>query len=242
MRSLPELSALARRARLAIDMSGTPSPAPANGSAVGWFRITADAGDRAQVYVYDTIGWDVTAGDFIKELSQITAPTIDLRVNSEGGFVWDGIDIYSALKGHPSRVEALVTGIAASAASVVVMAADHIAIEQAGRMMIHRSAGMAWGNMNDLRSLADVLEGIDQSAAEIYQARAGGTESAWLDAMNATTWYAGQKAVDAHLADAVIGNKTAPPPGAPADEPAAPQDRASQMIRARARARLQRKG
>lgn len=237
MRSLHELTQLACRAR-AVSARNVTMLDPSNGSESGWFRITGAADtDRAQVFVYDDIGWDVTAAEFIKELSAITAPVIDLRVNSPGGYVWDGIDIYSAIKGHPSRVEALITGIAASAASMLVMAADHIAIEQAGRMMIHRSSGLAIGNMHAMREMSDVLEGIDQSAAEIYQARAGGEVSAWLAAMDKTTWYPGQQAVDANLADAVVGNKKK-------DDPGPPEDLASQVIRARARARayMHRKG
>jgi ATP-dependent protease ClpP protease subunit len=228
MRSLPDLIQLADRAR-ALAFRNAADLNPGNNSAQGWYRVTGQADERAQVYVYDTIGWDTPASEFVKELAAITAPTIDLRVNSPGGLVWDGLDIYSALKGHPARVEAAITGVAASAASVVVMAADHIAIEQAGRMMIHRSSGLVIGNMHDLRETADVLEGIDQSAAEIYQARAGGEVGAWLAAMDKTTWYPGQKAVDANLADAVIGNKTK-------DSPPPAEERATQLIRARARA------
>lgn len=234
MRSLPDLIQLADRAR-AVAALGADDLNPGNGSPQGWYRITGAADERAQVYVYDTIGWDVTAAEFVKDLATITAPVIDMRVNSPGGFVWDGLDMYSAIKGHPSRVEALITGVAASAASMLVMAADHIAVEQAGRMMIHRSAGLAIGNMHAMREMADVLEGIDQSAAEIYQARAGGPVDAWLTAMDKTTWYPGQKAVDAGLADAVVGNKTK-------DSPAPPEDLATQLIRARARARAYLKG
>jgi len=234
MRSLPDLTALADRAR-SLGFRNAADLAPGNGSAQGWYRVTGQAEERAQVYVYDTIGWDTPASEFVRALSEITAPIIDMRVNSPGGLVWDGLDIYSALKGHPSRVEAVVTGIAASAASVILQGADHIAVEQAARIMIHRSSGIAIGNMHDLRETADVLEGIDQSAAEIYQARAGGPVDAWLAAMDKTTWYPAAAAVEAGLADTVIGNKTknAPPPP--------PEDRASQLVRARARAYL-RKG
>jgi len=230
MRSLPDLTALADRARtlgiLNLDASG-----PANQSVQGWYRITGQAEERAQVYVYDTIGWDTPASELVRALAEITAPTIDLRINSPGGAVWDGLDIYSALKGHPSRVEAVVTGVAASAAALVAMAADHLAVEQAARMMIHRSSGGVIGNMHDLRETADILESLDASIADIHQARAGGPADAWLAAMDKTTWYTAAAAVEAGLADTVIGNKTkdkdAPPP---------PEDRASQLVRARARA------
>lgn len=231
MRSLHDLTALADRART-LAFRNAADLSPGNNSAKGWYRVTGQADDRAQVYVYDTIGWDTEAAEFVKALAEITAPVIDMRVNSPGGLVWDGLDIYSALKGHPSRVEAVVTGIAASAASLILQAADHIAVEQAGRVMIHRSSGIAIGNMHDLRETADVLEGIDQSAAEIYQARAGGPVDAWLAAMDKTTWYPATAAVEAGLADTVIGNKTK-------DAPPAPEDRATQLVRARARARAQ---
>ena len=230
MRPLNELTALADRART-LAFRNSADLTPGNSSDQGWYRITGQADERAQVYVYDTIGWDTPASEFVRSLAEITAPVIDMRVNSPGGLVWDGLDIYSALKGHSARVEATVTGIAASAASLIVQAADGIAVEQAARMMIHRSSGLAIGNMHDLRETADVLEGIDQSAAEIYQARAGGPVDAWLAAMDKTTWYPAQAAIDAKLADTIIGNKSK-------DNASSPEDRASQIVRARARAYL----
>lgn len=231
MTPLAKLTLMSVKARMLFAQNASILE-PMNARGAGWFNVTnADSPERAQVYVYDTIGWDTPASDFVKEVNAITAPVIDVRINSGGGFVWDGIDMYAALKEHPSRVEVAVTGIAASAASVVAMAADHIAVEKAAKMMIHRSSGGAWGNMHDLREVADVLQAIDDSAAEIYQARAGGPVDAWLQAMDKTTWYKAQEAVDAKLADAVIDNKTKTP------EPP-PEDRASQMIRARARVYL----
>ncbi|MDM4723407.1 ATP-dependent Clp protease proteolytic subunit [Micromonospora sp. WMMA1363] len=174
--------------------------------------------------MYDTIGWDTTAGELVRALDDITAPVIDLRINSPGGLVWDGMDIYSALKGHPARVEAAVTGVAASAASLVAMAADHIAVEQPARMMIHRRPG--W------RSATPVTCGTPRTYWSHSTGRSPRSTSpgrwaadAWLDAMDRTTWYTAAEAVAAGLADAVISNKTK------SDPDPEPEDRNSQIIR-----------
>ncbi|WP_307961927.1 head maturation protease, ClpP-related [Salinispora arenicola] len=197
--SLSDLAALADRAR-ALAVRNDADTRPGATSSQGWYRVTGQSEDRARVYVYDTIGWDTAASDLVRALDDITAGEIVLRINSPGGLVWDGLDIYSALKGHPARVEAAVTGVAASAASLVAMAADHIAVEQPARMMIHRASGLAIGNARDLRDTADVLESLDASIAQIYQSRAGGPVDAWAQAMDHTTWYTAAEAVAAGLA------------------------------------------
>lgn len=161
-----------------------------------------NAADRAEVYVYDVIGdWGVSAGDIVAELRAIGDLPIDLHINSEGGSVFDGLAIYNALRNHSKPVTAYVDALAASAASFIAMAANHIVIAKNASMMIHDAIGFAFGNAADMRALADLLDESSETIAEIYDDHAGGGVSHWRDLMRAETWFRGQAAIDAGLAD-----------------------------------------
>jgi ATP-dependent protease ClpP protease subunit len=195
-----------------------------------WWKIGNTDGDRAEVFIYGYIGddWaeeDVTAASFTKTLRAITAPVIDLRVNSPGGAVFDGIAIYTALLDHPATVDVTVDGVAASAASFVSMAGDTVAMQKPAKMMIHDASGIVLGNAADMQEMADLLNELSDTIAGIYADRAGGTVAKWRDAMKTETWYSAAAAVEAGLADQVVNDTTE----------SAPEDRRSQVIRARAR-------
>jgi len=221
--SLDELLALAERGRAMVRRP----------TATGdWYRVANADGDRAELYIYGVIGddWfdeDVTAASFVKELKAITAPSLDLHINSPGGLVFDAIAIHAALKNHPAKVDVSVDGLAASAASFVAMAGDTVAIEKPAKMMIHDAAALAWGTSKDMRQMADFLEEISDTIAGVYADRAGGDVATWREAMGAETWYSAHEAVAAGLADRVLN-----------DKPSTPEDRRSQLVRARARATL----
>lgn len=198
-----------------------------------WFKVAGEAADRAEVRIYGAIGsdWDegdVTAARFVDQLKQITAPVIDLHINSPGGLVFDGIAIYSALLNHPARVEVHVDGIAASAASFVAMAGDRVEMEKPAKLMIHDAGGLVLGNAADMREMADLLDELSDTIAGIYADRAGGTAARWREAMRAETWYSASAAVKAGLADAVANDRSSAPDN----------HRRSQLIRARARVHL----
>lgn len=204
---------------------------PTNGKPEWSFRIENAAKGRAKVYIYDVVGgWDLNAGDFVQKLHALDVAGIDLHVNSPGGFVFDGVAIYSALKNHKADVTTYVDGVAASAASFVAMAGDEIVVEKPARMMIHDAQAVGVGNAADMREYADLLDETSDTIAGIYADRAGGKPADWRAAMLANagsgTWYSAHAAVDAGLADRV------------ANDSPAPEDRASQLIRARARVLL----
>lgn len=202
-----------------------------------WFKVTNAGAERAEVLIYDVIGdWGLTASDFVSALRGITAKAIDLHINSPGGLVFDAVAIYSALKNHPAKVDVSIDGIAASAASFVAMAGDTVAIEKPAKMMIHDAGGLCIGDPNDMREMADLLDDVSDTIAEIYADRAGGTVGSWRAAMGKETWYSSDQAVSAGLADRIATNSKSN------GTAAAPEDRRSQLIRARARVHLGRGG
>lgn len=173
------------------------------------FRVTM--ADVPKMYVFGVIGgYDNDSSDFVQALNGIDAKSIDVHVNSPGGFVYDGVAMYEALKSHPATVAMHIDGLAASAASFLSQAGDSVDIAQAGRMMIHDAQGVGIGSPADMREYADLLDAVSDDISGIYAARAGGKPAAWRTAMTATTWYSSQQAVDAKLADR-IANTTGGP-------------------------------
>ncbi|KRE72592.1 head maturation protease, ClpP-related [Arthrobacter sp. Soil762] len=171
-----------------------------------WFRMETDeAGTSAEVYIYDVIDsfWGVNAGDFVKELQALDVETINLRVNSPGGSVFDGVAIMNALRRHQAKVVATVDGLAASAASFIIQAADEVVMGKNTELMIHDASALCWGNAKDMADTAEILNRISGTIAGIYAERAGGTADEWREAMLAETWYTAEEAVEAGLADRI---------------------------------------
>jgi len=170
-----------------------------------WYRITNQAADEAEVMLYDEVGWfGATADEFINDLRGITAPNILLRVNSPGGSVTEGIAIANALRSHPASVTVQVDGIAASIASVIAMAGDRVRMMPNALLMVHEASGLCVGDAAEMIKMAEVLGKISDNIAGAYAARAGGTEAEWRQVMKNETWYRGEEAVAAGLADEVV--------------------------------------
>ncbi len=173
-----------------------------------WFTIENRA-DSADLFIFDAImDFGVTAGEFQRQLNDIKAPRINLFINSPGGLVHDGVAIYNALKQHPAKVHAQVQGIAASIASVILMAGDTREMSPGSLLMIHPAHGLVMGNAGDMRQMADALDKMTNSIAGIYATRSGKDTSHWQSLMTAETWFNDREAVVAGLADSVVGEAT----------------------------------
>lgn len=184
---------------------------PKNVAPRTWYKITNLATDSAEVAIYDEIGiWGVTASDFMAELSGASVKNLTLRINSPGGDVFDGLAILNSIRSHPANVHVIVDGLAASAASFIAMAGDKVEMAPNSMMMIHEASGLCMGNSEDMRDLADLLDKTSANIANIYAGRSGRSSEEHRKAMQAETWYSDQEAVDAGLADAVIGSEAKP--------------------------------
>lgn len=179
---------------------------PQNRAARGqqeWFQIRAE-GPSAEIRIFDEIGtWGITAQDFIAELDAVDASTLTVHLNSPGGDVFDGIAIANALRDHPANVTVVVDALAASIASVVMLAGDTVVMNRNSQVMIHDAWGVVGGNAKDMRDMAGVLDKVSNNIASAYADRAGGKPREWRDLMLAETWFDAQEAVNAGLADRV---------------------------------------
>lgn len=165
-----------------------------------WYRINNLADGPTQLYIYDEIGFSgITANDLIADMAGVAGP-IDVRLNSPGGEVNDGLAIYNFLMAREG-VNIYVDGIAASIASVIAMAGDKVFIAPSAQMMVHNPFSGMIGDADDFRAMADQLDENRDNIANIYAARTGKPVNHWSKVMKNTGWYRGQEAIDAGLAD-----------------------------------------
>lgn len=150
----------------------------------------------------------VSAETFQREIRAMGGD-IELRINSPGGDVFAARAMAQAIREHPGKVTAYVDGVAASAASLLAVTAAETVMAPGSMMMIHEAWTIALGNKGDFLATAALLEKIDASIVETYQAKAGGEPEAWAAAMAAETWYTAAEAVAAGLADRVSEAKPA---------------------------------
>lgn len=148
----------------------------------------------------------VDAADIVKKLAATPdAKAVNVRINSGGGSAFDGIAIHSALKRYKGDVVVHVEGLAASAASVIAMAGDTINIATGGMIMIHSASTATGGNAKELRKQAETLAKLDEQMANIYIDRTGQSLKDVLALMEAETWFTAEEAVEAGLADEIVG-------------------------------------
>lgn len=150
--------------------------------------------------------WGMSATEFAAELDALPEgiDTIELRINSGGGEVFEALTVMNALRSHPARVVAVVEGMAASAASFIAASADETVMMPNSRLMIHPVRGVVYGTAPDLRTAADFFDELTLESAQIYATKSGTPADEWLDIMEAgDRWYSADEAVQAGLADRV---------------------------------------
>ena len=159
------------------------------------------------VTLYDEIGFlGTTASDFAERLRDAGDGDITLRVNSPGGDVYEGLAIMNQLRNHAGKVTAYVEGLAASAASfIVVGGADELIMNRNSELMIHDAMSVVSGNAEEITTALAGLERASENIASIYAEKAGGDSEPWREAMRAETWFTAEEAVEAGLADSVGG-------------------------------------
>ena len=169
--------------------------------------ITNKGGGKAEICLYDEIDafFGVGAKEFKKQLDALgEVDEITLRINSPGGSVWEGMTVLAMLNAHPAKIITRVEGLAASMASVVAMAGDAIEMPENAFMMIHNPADIAWGDAEEIRKTAEILDQVKDALVNIYARRTGRTATeiaAWMDD---ETWMDGPTCKERGFCTAVL--------------------------------------
>ncbi len=148
-------------------------------------------GEWQKYYPEDKAPKDVQ--DFLDQLNGVSR--INVHINSGGGSVFGGIAIYNILKRHNAEITVYVEGLAASIASVIAMAGDRIIIPENAQMMIHKPSSITWGNADDMRKEADILDGCQKVILNTYMqhTKEGVTPEQINALIDAETWKNGKE-------------------------------------------------
>lgn len=155
--------------------------------------------------VYDFLGREAVSPK--KLLDQLPEDNSDvvIEVNSQGGVVNAGSEIYTALRNYKGNVTAEVTGMAGSSASFAIMGADKVVISPTAQIMIHKASFReVSGNSDDLDRASDALKSIDKSIINAYVAKTGIDEATLMDMMKKETYMSAHEAVELGFADEVM--------------------------------------
>lgn len=184
-----------------------PKPVAVNRDAK-WFEIKNQTADSADIYLYDEISpWlqGTSAQGVIAQLRNLKdVKTLNVHINSPGGSVFEGVAIYNALARHPGDVIVHVDGLAASIASVIMLAGKEIRIAENAMVMIHDPSCGCFGGSKDLRKQADVLDMIKDSIVNVYTARTGKKRETVAKMMTEETWMTAEDAVKEKFADSKV--------------------------------------
>lgn len=139
--------------------------------------------------------------ELVREYLDDVTTDIVIRLNSYGGEIFEGIEIYNYLKSHSSHITVEVTGIAASAASVIAMGADKVLMCTGSQMMIHRASTTAWGNDEELEKVVASLKKSNQSMVEIYSNKTQQDTEQIINWMKDESFFSAEEAIQFGFAD-----------------------------------------
>ena len=180
--------------------------------------MAARSGPAAEIVMDGVIGWDVTVAGVRAALRAIRddEPLL-IRVNSPGGIATDGFAIFNLLAQRKGAVTARIDGLAASAASYIVMAAQTIEMPAAALFMIHNASVMTIGGKDDHLTSADLLGKIDALMVRIYAARTGLSDPHIVAMMTAETWMTGDEALSLGFTSTLLDSQVTKSPASSAE-------------------------
>lgn len=178
---------------------------------IEWFKVMAKAA-IGEIYIYGDIddeqwwGTEITPQTIKDELDKIKdVDSVKIYFNSYGGSVFAGAAIYHELKRIEQPTESIVDGVAASIASLIVLAANKVVMPVNAMLMIHRASMRVCGTAKKLRDGADSLAKIEDNViVTAYQDKTGLEKETLLAMMDKDTWMGGVEAVELGFADEVL--------------------------------------
>ena len=164
------------------------------------------AGGTINIMIFGEISewWGVNSRDVYWALKDQRVSQINIFISSPGGEITEAFTMHDMLKGHPAKVTAYLVGLCASAATILACAADEAIMSNQCLYMIHRPQWGTWGESDELRTIADVLDKFENVIVATYKRKTGMSESALHDLMEAETWFEPTEALSLGFVDKVV--------------------------------------
>jgi len=154
--------------------------------------------------IYDWVGIEATSPQKVITSLPQSNEDIEVYINSGGGDVFAGSEIFTALKEYKGNVTVKVVGLAASAASVIAMAGDKVLMSPTAQLMIHNVSTTAGGDYRTFEHTAEILKSANQSIANAYKTRTGKSDEELKSLMDVETWFNAQSAIEHGFADEMM--------------------------------------
>lgn len=156
-------------------------------------------------WIYDWFEMDSTCPREVeKEVEKANGEDLEVIINSPGGDVFSGSEIYTLLKDYNGNVVVKIVGVAASAASIVAMAGKKVMMSPTAEMMIHNVSSCACGDYRDFEHESKVLKDYNSTIANAYMIKSGMTKEELLSMMDEETWLTPEKALEYKLIDEIM--------------------------------------
>lgn len=158
-------------------------------------------------WIYDYFGIENTSPNRIrKALEEAKGEDVTFRVNSGGGDVFAGNEIYYLIANYKGRTTVDITGFAASAATIICCAGQRVRATPGMQYMIHNVSCSAYGDYNEMDHTSEILQNANRSISNIYRLKTGMSEEDLLELMNNETWMDATRARDLGFVDEIIGD------------------------------------
>lgn len=156
-------------------------------------------------WIYDLFDIESTSPDMVnRQLEEAAGDDLEVIINSPGGEVFAGSEIYTSLHDYPGEVTVKIVGVAASAASVIAMAGDKTLISPTAQIMIHNVSTVARGDYREMEHATGFLRNYDKSIANAYMLKTGLTQEELLEMMGQETWLNAQQALEKKFVDEIM--------------------------------------
>lgn len=169
-----------------------------------------------KLYLYGDIGGEkVDSERIVTELITLSATydKIEIHINSSGGEVFSGIAIFNALRSCKADITLYIDALAASIAGIIALCGKPLYMSQYARLMLHNISCGCMGNKQELRSTADLVEGLEKDVAKMIASRTGMTEEecvkTYFDGKD--HWITAKQALELKLIDGIIEDKEIEP-------------------------------
>lgn len=155
--------------------------------------------DDAWVYDYFEMEY-CCPSDINEQIAKANGEKLDIYINSGGGDIFAGSEVYSAIREYGGEVNIHVVGLAASAASVIACAGSSD-ISPTAMLMVHNVSSTARGDYRDMDKESEILKKANETIANAYVTKTGMSMEEALQMMDGETWLSANDAVAKGLID-----------------------------------------
>lgn len=155
----------------------------------------------AEIWISGGVGWDLTAQSVSEQLRDLNGEDVVINLNTAGGSVYEGVEIYNVLKQYRGRKTVKMGSLVASIGSYIAAAGDEVIAHDFTSYMIHEVSSWASGTAEEIRAEAERIEKLNSMVAKRLADISGKPESEIRQLMQAETWFYGKEIVDAGFAD-----------------------------------------